>query len=413
MYQKDLYIIRELAKNYKEAAAELENSEKIKLWKALNGLKPLRPMVMIDQVCWEQFENLPEMTLQCTDRAMRGMERQLRRMLFQWHNFRADFVLEPFYKVGKAFRGYDTFLGLDVIVDKKRLRTTDGVDGQYFYDQLKEEADLEKLQKKPVIEALPEESARRVEFANEVLDGIVPVIAYGAEVGCQYWDWICELHGVENSYIDLVDRPELIHAILEIFSNYHHSALDQLEEQGLLGGPMSWIHCTGAFSDELPAAGFDPDRVRAKDIWTMGMAQLFSGVSVAMHDEFEIEIVKSWYERFGLGYYGCCEPLDTKIDIVRKLPNVRKISLSPLADFERGCMAIGTDYVASCKPNPAYLAFDVFDKELVKSDLKEKVQIARRYNTPLEIILKDISTVASDPSRLKQWNDIAMDIVCE
>ncbi len=42
------------------------------------------------------------------------------------------------------------------------------------------------------------------------------------------------------------------------------SMLDQLEEQGLLCGPQSLIHCTGAYTDELPAPGYDPQRPRAE-----------------------------------------------------------------------------------------------------------------------------------------------------
>jgi hypothetical protein len=42
--------------------------------------------------------------------------------------------------------------------------------------------------------------------------------------------------------------------------------LDQLEEQGLLTGPQSLIHCTGAFTDALPADGYRPDKPRTKDI---------------------------------------------------------------------------------------------------------------------------------------------------
>ncbi len=43
---------------------------------------------------------------------------------------------------------------------------------------------------------------------------------------------------------------------------------------------------------------------------------------------------------FGLGYYGCCEPLHHKIDLIRALPDVRKISMSPFVDVETGAEAI-------------------------------------------------------------------------
>lgn len=55
-----------------------------------------------------------------------------------------------------------------------------------------------------------------------------------------------------------------------------------------------------------------------------------SEVSPAMHEEFELEYMMPIFERFGAVYYGCCEPLHLKTEMIRKYPNVRKISMSPL-----------------------------------------------------------------------------------
>jgi hypothetical protein len=226
-----------------------------------------------------------------------------------------------------------------------------------------------------------------------------------------FWDRIAEWHGVEASLLDLIDRPEFIHKMISRITKGYHLMLDQLEEKGLLCYPQALIHCTGAFSDELPAPGYDSDHVRAKDLWTMGMAQIFSSVSPKMHKEFEIDYVVPWYARFGLGYYGCCEPLDTKLDIVREIPNLRKISMSPWVDVERGAEGIGRDFVFSRKPSPALVATDVFDPEPVRADLQETYDACARYGTPVEFILKDISTVRYEPQRLWQWADVAMEVV--
>lgn len=45
---------------------------------------------------------------------------------------------------------------------------------------------------------------------------------------------------------------------------------------------------------------------------------------------------------------------------------------------------------------------------IVWEDLTDTKNICRRYGCPLEFILKDISTVRSEPERLKKWADIAM-----
>ena len=61
-------------------------------------------------------------------------------------------------------------------------------------------------------------------------------------------------------------------------------------------------------------------------------------------------------------YYGCCEPLDRKIDIVRKLPNLRKISITPWADVKRAAEQMGSDFVMARKPNPAMVAVPELDE---------------------------------------------------
>jgi len=60
------------------------------------------------------------------------------------------------------------------------------------------------------------------------------------------------------------------------------------------------------------------------------LPQILGSVSPDMYDEFEITYAKPVCERFGLVYYGCCEPLHNKMDQVRRLPNVRKVSMGPL-----------------------------------------------------------------------------------
>jgi hypothetical protein len=209
--------------------------------------------------------------------------------------------------------------------------------------------------------------------------------------------------------MDLAERPEFMHRIVARVTEAHLAMLDALEERGLLGSSQGSIHCSGAYTNELPGPGFDPARPRARDLWTCGMAQIFSSVSPAMHQEFELDYAARWYSRFGLVYYGCCEPLDGKIDIIKRIPHVRKVSMSPWVDVETGARRIGPDLVFSRKPSPAFLA-GTWDPVAVERDLRDTVERCERHGCPVELILKDISTVAYQPQRLWQWADIAMKV---
>ncbi len=52
---KDVAIVRELAVRVAEVAALPVQEEKRKLWRKLNAKKPARPMVVIDQICWNEM----------------------------------------------------------------------------------------------------------------------------------------------------------------------------------------------------------------------------------------------------------------------------------------------------------------------------------------------------------------------
>ena len=97
-----------------------------------------------------------------------------------------------------------------------------------------------------------------------------------------------------------------------------------------------------------------------------------------------------------------------KIDIIRNIPHVRKISMSPWADVEEGAELIGRDFVFSRKPTPALLARDTPQPDAVEQDLQDTLERCTRHGCPVEFILKDISTVRYQPQRLWEWADIAM-----
>ena len=92
------------------------------------------------------------------------------------------------------------------------------------------------------------------------------------------------------------------------------------------------------------------------------------------------------------------------------IPHVRKVSMSPWVDEERGAAEIGSDFVYSRKPNPAMLAMDRFDPDMVRQDLARTRDICARHGCPLEFIVKDISTVRYEPQRLFDWARIAMEV---
>lgn len=211
---------------------------------------------------------------------------------------------------------------------------------------------------------------------------------------------------------DLVDRPEMVDAAMTRLVDGYIAMLDQWEALNLLtrNDDNTRIGSGGyGYTGALPGEPYDPQRPRPHNLWGCATAQIFGSVSPKMHWDFALKHEMRWLERWGLTYYGCCEPLDVKMGILRRVPNLRKLSMSPWINTERAVRNVGTDYVMSRKPNPAVLAEDTWRPEQARQDLVDFLDRARGCH--VEIILKDISTVRYDPRRLWDWARIAMEVV--
>jgi hypothetical protein len=406
--KENVVVVRELASRVAEIAALPVQEEKRKLWRKLNARKPVRPMVMIDQVCWNEMNLGDELTLRCTAVECREYETHLRRVLYQWKHFPVDMVVEPFIRVPKAIRNGD--FGIGVREETAVSDPTNEIVGHKYENQFQTEEDLEKI-RVPQISHDAAETERRLALAHELFDDLLEVRPCGTDPYLSLWDPIATWMGVENALYALMDKPDFMHRLLTRLTNGYLSMLDQLEEQGLLCEDQSLIHCTGAYTDELPAPGYDPQRPRTKDLWMFGLSQMLSTVSPGMFKEFEVDYTSRICSRFGLVYYGCCDPLDGKMAEVRMIPNVRKISMSPWVDEERGAEEIDGEFVYSRKPSPAFLAAEHFSPDQVLSDLVATRKVCDKNDCLLEFILKDISTVRYEPKRLFEWARIAMQVV--
>ena len=65
-------------------------------------------------------------------------------------------------------------------------------------------------------------------------------------------------------------------------------------------------------------------------------------------------------------YYGCCEPVNNRWDSLKKIPNLRSVSVAPWCDQEFMADALGSDYVFSRKPNPTLISTKHFDEDAIR-----------------------------------------------
>jgi len=109
--------------------------------------------------------------------------------------------------------------------------------------------------------------------------------------------------------------------------------------------------------------------------------------------------------------YGCCEDLTRKIDMLRQIPNLRRIAVSPFANVAKCAEQIGRDYVISYRPSPADMVSYSFDAARIRTILKRDLAACRGCH--VDITLKDVETVGRDPHRVKEWVQITRAVIDE
>ncbi|MGI6239942.1 MAG: hypothetical protein ACOYI5_10000 [Christensenellales bacterium] len=406
---RDREILRKLAGAVAEIASLDVQRENAALYRALNSLAPIRPVVLMDELPWNQLDGDGELTPRCADEFLRSVETELLRTLYKWGNCRCDMIVEPFYRLNRAIT-YSKFFGFDVVEDT--LSTGDDTNhiiSHHYKDQIPDMAAIEKLRVGDI--AVDDELTERRRAALDGIFGdILPIRVTGHGYAGFFlpWDDISRLRGVEPLLYDLYDDPDLMHALMRRYTDLSLARLKALEEMGLIDTPAPTVHCTAGLADDIPAPEGAPMRA---NIWGRGAAQIFATVSPKMHAEFEIAYAKEFFAGFPLVYYGCCEPLDDKIGIVEQIPNVRKLSITPWANVRKAAERMGKRYVLARKPNPAAVAVPSLDAEQVRREILGTLDICRETGTPCEFTLKDISSVSYNPKNLIDWARIAMETV--
>lgn len=402
----DMNILRGLAKEYAAIAARPEQAEKRRLWLKLNHLEMERPMLLIDQIPWNEMDVDGLLVCHVQDKYWRGVEMDMRQTIYKAKYMPADMVVNPYVCLPRPIHnsgwGISTKMSRHIVLEDGATASS-----QEFVNQIESMDDVEKI-KMPVItldEAREEEIIRE---AREIFDGIIGWRLTGQCMHLGIWDTISMWMGVENCYFALMDEPEMIHALMEKLTNGIVGMINQLNAMEGFDINSNLCHCSQTFLKDMPKEG---DRALSGNAWAFGLAQLFTSVAPEITEEFEVNYMKRIFPYFGAIYYGCCDRLDDRMHVIEKLPKIRKLSCSPWSHREHFADVMPDYCVMSSKPNPAFLATGNLDEDIVRKDIRRTIDAARAHGRNLEFILKDISTVKHNPECLWKWQEIAMEEV--
>jgi hypothetical protein len=402
--------LRRLGRELAAIAALPVHREKAELWRRLNDLEPVRPLVWINEIPWNEMNVDDELTVRCTHPWAKELETRLRRTIYQWRHMPGDMVVSDFIECPLAIHSTD--FGIHEEVDVARTDATSEIISRHFHVQIHDEKDIEKIHI-PVV--THDTQTTEVTFAamQDLFKDIMPVRkTRQSHIWFTPWDYLIRWWGLQEAMIDLVERPDLVNAAVERMVDAWMVELDQFVQQDLLE-----LDCNNTrigsggygYTKQLPGTPFDPAHVRPMNMWGCSNAQIFSEVSPDMHWEFALRHDLRWLSRWRMTYYGCCEPLDRKIDLMRRIPNLRKISMSPWNDAARILKEVGGDYVLSFKPSPAIFVETTWNPTKAREAITSVLRKAQGCH--LEVIMKDISTVCYKPQNLWDWARVAMEAV--
>jgi hypothetical protein len=282
-----------------------------------------------------------------------------------------------------------------------------------FQPSVVDERDIEKLVF-PRHEIDEEATALELSRTRDLVGDILPV---HGDRGPFYRGWtadistdIARLLGLEQFMVYMLDRPEWLHRILAFMRDGVLAAQEQAERAG------DWRLCNHgnqaqAYAEELADPAGDSPPVKRSDLWCFFASQETTCVSPAMFDEFMLQYQVPIIEKFGLSAYGCCEDNLRKIPLIKRIKNLRRISVTPWMDLSKSAEMIGTDYVISWRPNPAEVVCTGLNRERVKRITREGLEAAKGCH--IDITIKDHETLPDGFESLVECVRIMKDIAAE
>jgi len=409
----DVDRLRRLAARIVEMAKSAENIERKRAWLSLDAGDGDRTMILAEADAIKDanfpLNNLP---ITCESPFGRQIERELRATIWKFEELRDDRVVSPCWNLN--WQVTVSNYGIDAVVHRP---DEGGPMGAYRWDPALRDFNRDFHLLKPRTYRVD----RAATWASqERLNNLFGDILHVRIRGNFWWSMgltmtAARLVGMENMMLMMYDNPDGLHRLMTFLRDDHLAYAEWLEREGLLSlnNENDYVGSGSCgYAAHLPALDARPSvATRLRDLWVLAESQETVGVSPELFDEFVFQYQLPIVQRFGACYYGCCEPLHTRLHVIRRIPNLRKVSVSAWADQALMAQALGREVVFSRKPNPTLISAGRFDEEHIRQDLRETLEVAAGCR--LEIIMRTVHTLANEPRRLARWVELARNACLE
>lgn len=403
----DREVLRRLAARRVTLAHDPVNAERRASWLKHDAGPGGRTMILAEfGGVGDDARPLPDTILECTDAWARGIERGFRCDAYWFDVLRDDHVIEPWFDLQWSVQTGD--YGVKSVMHK--VDNSARLSARRWDPPIADlDRDFDKLHPRTFTVDRAASLAQKARL-EAVFGDLLPVRFHGAF----YWTMgmtivAIDLIGLEQLMLYMFDNPAGLHRLMSFLRDDHLAFIQWLEREGLysLNNENDYLGSGSmGYSRALPAADWRPGQpVRTRDLWVLSESQETVGVGPDQFEEFIFPYQLDLVSRFGRCYYGCCEPVNNRMHVLRRLPNLERISVSPWADEARMAELCGTRIVYSRKPNPTQISTSVFDEDAIRADLRRTLDTARGCR--VELIMKDVHTLHEEPARLPRWVELA------
>ncbi len=400
--------LRGLAAKQAQYASLDVMSERKQMWYDLNdGSANAKAPIIVETWTFDR-DFLPDSLLKCSSDVGRSIERQLLRNVRNHELINDDKVMPDTFDIG-WFTQIDE---LGVKIESETIKDSEGVETGYrFLHPIKDiKTDLALL--KPATCSVDRErTAAWKAFLDELFGGVLEVRVRTGLFGVTMLTYrVVELMGMQAFFMAMYDAPDEVHRLMAFLRDNALGMMQWAQDEGLLvlnNGNQESFGSSFNFTRSLPAAGYEGGPARLKDMWGSANSQETVGVSPAMFSEFCFPYYRDVCAPMGLLYYGCCEPAHPFWEDIRRLPHLKKVSISRWCDQQfMGDALRGTEIVFSRKPDPNFLSVDRrLDEDAWAAHIRETLEASR--GCQVEFIIRDVYTVHGDIGNAKRAVEVA------
>jgi hypothetical protein len=400
--------LRDLASRYSEFARSDMMAERKRQWTALRDLRPERPMILFETFSVNGF--LKDEDFVCENEYLRNVERTFLQALKQIDFVGDDIVVEDYFQL--AWRIVKSDYGVPIVehhADDSMAYVSN------FPIQTPE--DLSKLK----VRTFRVDRERTLGFKDtleDIFGDILPVRVgnidkFFPDMG---FNPFCgnnaplitmdafKLMGYENMAMWSYDHGDALRELLDYLLQDNLRFISWMKDEGLLqlntdnqfAGPSGY-----GYVSDLPAAD-GVTEAAISDCWTWVESQETNVFSPKMFNDIFLPYLAEYANLFGLVSYGCCEPVDDRIDLIKQaIPKLRTVSVSGWNNFESVAESLGKDYVYCRKPNPTFISGKDPDWKGALEDIKRTWACTK--DQPVEFVVRDVYEINGDIDRIPEW----------